>query len=618
VGLPRQVGMAADTSATRDDAVRGLSETAGYLAVGDTSMFVVTSTVSSPRAGIVVCSPFQAEANSQYRWEVLLARGLADGGFAVIRFDYRGTGTSGGSLADLTFERMTADAIAAAGLLRSEGCPPAIAFFGIGFGGLVAAAASRELETAVALRGPTLEGGRYFREAFRAHRIAAMSDGTTDSTPPSEILEAGAIVDLLGNPLPPAFYHSARHRTLEEELGSTPRPVLITHADRGGRTTDTAQQLASRLEERGFDVAFELDPVVDSFWLVGGEYRPVEDAPETAAQLRRVGKWMKEHVPAGPTVDVPPADRMGVPPPAGAGRPVFIPAGKETLFGMLSTPESTDIGAIVLQFGHSTMSTHRNRLWNTVGDALTAEGVATLRFDYHGVGCSSGSATEFRTDRPFVDDLAAAAGWMAERGYRRLLLFGECYGARTAMAYAPSVAGLAGMFLVAPGLRDHLQPAMRAGSWAKDYGLKSYLRKAFSLSTLRSLGNKQARRAYRRIAAAKVSYVARRFRRRAPERTTDLSWVSSAFVDQLRALVSRRVPIHFVYGTADGHNDVRAAMRGELGKVAAAAGDLFELTVKEGKIHGGGTRLDVQDEIARMVLEWTRRTLANTVPGRSG
>lgn len=284
------------TAAVRVDEASRVSEEAAFFGTGPDHMLGIHHRpLGPPRGAAVVCSPFQIEIMATYRWEVLLGRSLAQAGIAVQRFHYRGTGNSDGNAAELSFGRMVEDASTAAAGLEASGLP--VAFAGAGFGGMVAAAAAARVPGApLVLRGPAFDGKKYFRDAFRAHVVAAMRedpDGAEAS--PAELLaelESRGTVDVLGNSLPLSFYQSAVGRTLESELGTDPRPVLLLQANPGGKPTRAAAGFGERLRAAGFDIEVFVVPRMEAFLLLGGGFRPIDDMPETSAQLEAVAAWL--------------------------------------------------------------------------------------------------------------------------------------------------------------------------------------------------------------------------------------------------------------------------------------------------------------------------------------
>src|SRR5688572_5780835 len=88
----------------------------------------------------------------------------------------------------------------------------------------------------------------------------------------------------------------------------------------------------------------------------------------------------------------------------------FIPAEDAQLFGVLTQPtvEPNGLCVIILLGGIFNLSVNRNRLTVRIARRLASQGYHVLRLDQHGVGESSGTVTESRLDKPWVEDVTAA------------------------------------------------------------------------------------------------------------------------------------------------------------------------------------------------------------------
>lgn len=90
------------------------------------------------RTGIVLCTSWGTEYLRSYRGLRQLAQALSHSGFPVLRFDYSGTGDSGGDGRSARVDTWTADiTLAAAELRTSTGCD-SICLLGLRFGALPA------------------------------------------------------------------------------------------------------------------------------------------------------------------------------------------------------------------------------------------------------------------------------------------------------------------------------------------------------------------------------------------------------------------------------------------------------------------------------------------------
>lgn len=117
--------------------------------------------------------------------------------------------------------------------------------------------------------------------------------------------------------------------------------------------------------------------------------------------------------------------------------PVFVPAGEERLAAVICAPtgELADLGVVLLTGGNYTR-THRNRMWVRAARELAGRGVASIRFDYHGVGDSTGRVV-LELEAPLDIDAHGAADLLkAATGVSRLAFVSTCFGGRTAMAAA--------------------------------------------------------------------------------------------------------------------------------------------------------------------------------------
>jgi pimeloyl-ACP methyl ester carboxylesterase len=118
--------------------------------------------------------------------------------------------------------------------------------------------------------------------------------------------------------------------------------------------------------------------------------------------------------------------------------PVFIPFGDDHLCAIVCTPKvvnGIDVGAVLLTGGNYTR-THRNRMWVKTARALAAQGIPSIRLDYHGIGDSTGTA-HFELEVPFDEDAVCAAEFLQRAtGVSRVALAATCFGGRGAMAAA--------------------------------------------------------------------------------------------------------------------------------------------------------------------------------------
>lgn len=98
----------------------------------------------APVPGVVLLHGFTGSKVEAHRSFVKLSRALAEGGMAVLRFDFRGSGDSEGEFSKMTVDQECADAHSALEYLRmrKEVNQDQIGLLGMSLGGLVAAVVS--------------------------------------------------------------------------------------------------------------------------------------------------------------------------------------------------------------------------------------------------------------------------------------------------------------------------------------------------------------------------------------------------------------------------------------------------------------------------------------------
>lgn len=280
----------------------------------------------------------------------------------------------------------------------------------------------------------------------------------------------------------------------------------------------------------------------------------------------------------------------------------FLRAGGEDIFALLTMPvgESRNVAVVLLQGGAWTPSFGRGRGLRRLAHRLAFEGFHVARFDYHGVGESSGEVRTFRLDEPFVADLKEVVRWLAtDHGLERVVLMATCFGARTALATAPEIPGLEAVALFPAPVRD-----LELGERFSSYPFRWYLRRLFRARTFKRLFNARFRKAYRKLFKIKARRLGRGLRSSGEGQASRPQEVSRLFLKHLKALLARRIPIFMLYGDADNdYEDFARALSGELGEVVTNAKPQLKLEVIEGHVHGL-TNLANQDRVIELLAGW--------------
>jgi len=176
----------------------------------------------SLRPGIVMLHGFTGTSVEPHRIFVTTARYLAQRGFYVLRFDFRGSGQSEGDFADMTFRGEVSDALTAISFLGAQTKVDSnkIGVLGLSLGGAVAChvAGCRSNVKSVVLWAPATSLNRLAEKLAKAMMNL------------SQELTIG-YVDWSGNRVGPKFMQQLGEETPAAELLKFNGPVLIIHGD---------------------------------------------------------------------------------------------------------------------------------------------------------------------------------------------------------------------------------------------------------------------------------------------------------------------------------------------------------------------------------------------------
>jgi alpha/beta superfamily hydrolase len=274
--------------------------------------------------------------------------------------------------------------------------------------------------------------------------------------------------------------------------------------------------------------------------------------------------------------------------------PVFIPAGSEDVFGMFTRASRSrgDVAVLVLPGGGSDPTFGKNQVRRRLALELAERGFHVLRISYRGVAESGGAMREIDFGNPWTEDAVAAIRWLESQGLERIVIIGQCFGGRTAVAAAKDVRQLVGLALVAPPVRDvsHAEAILRRPfSW--------YLRKAASPRSLGLLFGRGGQRRRRTIRAKLL-------RTLTGGRGSRQGGASLVFRDALEAVLDARIPVLFLYGSTDDfYPDFDVVRAGPMARMVERSGDLVSVQIVDARF-GGMQRLSTQDIFVNSLVSW--------------
>ncbi len=297
-------------------------------------------------------------------------------------------------------------------------------------------------------------------------------------------------------------------------------------------------------------------------------------------------------------------------------QPVFFPAGDDMLFGVHTRPTAPDrrVGIVLVQGGDTVnVSLHRNRLAVRLARELAAEGYHTIRFDYHGLGESTGQIKRLHLHHPFTDDVDGAAAYLHGQGLDDLVLVGACFGSRTALSSAPGIEGVRAVLLATPPSAGYDRTEAQGERMARARSLGDYAKGALKTETIKAMiKDRRLAAHYAKLGRKKLKQVAKKVAGRL-RRGDGLEWVSPKLLDPLEAMVDAEVPVLFVYGTDDPLlEEFKRARAGRLGKIIESSKGGVTLHESTPGVMHGFPSVPVQEAFAGLMKSW----ILAKVPGQ--
>jgi uncharacterized protein len=228
----------------------------------------------------------------------------------------------------------------------------------------------------------------------------------------------------------------------------------------------------------------------------------------------------------------------------------FLSTGPDSVCTIITQPtvRANGVGVVLLHGGGWQNSVAANRMWVRLARRLAADGFTVARFDFHGVGDSTGVVEEFRLDQPFTADLGAVCRRLHADGINRFALVGTCLGSRTALAFAAEHDAVEAVVLTMPPVRD-LRRGDDKVQYAAHIKVRSYVRAGLRWHVWNRLRDPKWRDMYRRALVAK----SKQLTGRATPADDPTASFSTRMHFELATLADRGVPMLLIYGDHDMH-----------------------------------------------------------------
>ena len=134
-------------------------------------------------------------------------------------------------------------------------------------------------------------------------------------------------------------------------------------------------------------------------------------------------------------------------------QPLLFECDGEQLLGVLALAQQPGDCGVLIIVGGPQYRAGSHRQFVLLARKLAAAGYSSLRFDYRGMGDSSGSPRDFR--HVGADIEAAVSAFLASAPQlKRIVLFGLCDAASAALMYGADLKAVTGMVLINPWVRD--------------------------------------------------------------------------------------------------------------------------------------------------------------------
>ncbi|MET0081751.1 MAG: hydrolase 1, exosortase A system-associated [Sedimenticola sp.] len=389
---------------------------------------------------------FAEEMNKSRKMVSSQARELSQRGVTVVIPDLYGTGDSAGDYRDANWQAWRDDLGYLIQWIQSQGAE-SITFWGLRLGCLLALDAVNEFKGQVKelmFWQPVQGGKQYMTQFLRLRMAAGMFKGEQETV--GELREkskGGETLEVAGYDISPRMLDHTEQLSLQDLV--IPQDIKVTLFEVVSNKGKALSPVMRKAVESWAETGIEVDASTvsgDPFWTT----QEISMAPELlrrtteALALQSHSYTSLEHADQGSTAEYI-ADH--------GEKPFIFSCNKEELAGILHKSDQPTARGVLLVVGGPQYRVGSHRQFVLLARDLAETGIPVFRFDYRGMGDSSGSLAGFDS---INEDIGAAidAFQSACPGVEEVVVWGLCDAATAAGFYAPNDSRVSGLVLLNP------------------------------------------------------------------------------------------------------------------------------------------------------------------------
>jgi exosortase A-associated hydrolase 1/exosortase A-associated hydrolase 2 len=372
------------------------------------------------------------------------ARMLVEQGLAVVVPDLYGTGDSSGEFENAEWPHWQQDINIVLDWIQGQGGTE-VCLWGLRLGGLlaldVAKARGAQIRHLV-LWQPVCAGRHYITQFLRLRMVAGGRGGGETTAALRERLREGETLEIAGYDLAPTLVSQLDEvdaELLTPQAGTNVFWVEIA-TQGGNQVRPVSRHLLDSWRQKGLD-AESLVVQGDPFWMTHETALAPELLEATTVHCLNA---FATAVPARPLLELP-----DVPTLFEKEKPLVFECEGEELVGILNIGSPSADTAVLVVVGGPQYRVGGHRQYVRLARFLGGEGIPVLRFDYRGMGDSSG---EWRGFESIGMDIARAIDVLQQTvpNVKNIIIWGLCDAATAACSYAATDKRVKGLVLLNP------------------------------------------------------------------------------------------------------------------------------------------------------------------------